>query len=99
MLSPSLPPANCMTTRIVSSLPVTGVKLAPATPSSAAKVRLTKEGTVGAMAPPRMTVRRNLRRVKKGSVMASAQIVFGRSEQDDRCFAHRLVAAGEIARG
>src|SRR4029453_17330920 len=64
MLSPSLPPAICKTTRIVSSLPVgVWVSASAAIASRAKKVFSRKSGNVQEAAAPNAEVRRNCRRV------------------------------------
>src|SRR6266700_8159242 len=64
MLSPSLPPAICKTTKIVSSLPVgVWVSALAAIASSAKKVFSRKTGSVQEAAAPSIEVRRNCRRV------------------------------------
>src|SRR5438128_5019617 len=64
MLSPSLPPAICKTTRMVPSFPVAlWVSASAAIASSAKKVFSRKTGNVQEAAAPNIDVRRNCRRV------------------------------------
>src|SRR2546427_11012240 len=64
MLSPSLPPAICKTTRMVPSFPVAlWVSASAAIASSAKKVFSRKIGSVQEAAAPSIEVRRNCRRV------------------------------------
>ena len=66
VFNPSLPPANCRTTRIGWSLPVGACRddADSAAAFNVEKVRSMKSGTVQLSAAPRTDVRRNRRRVR-----------------------------------
>src|SRR5271154_4124995 len=89
VLRPSLPPAICRTTRIVSSLPVTiCLEESAASPCSAANVSARNAGTVHDNALPRTVVRKNSRRVWSVIsffIRASCHLVFGRGHHQTDC--------------
>src|SRR4030095_6178090 len=95
MLSPSLPPAICKTTRTAPSFPVAiWVSESAAIASSAKKVFSRKTGSVQEAAAPSIEVRRNCRRVCSVCFIDRlGELELRRAHHQMQQTTHRLVAS------